>query len=390
MRLYSQGTACGLPQSVVGRVTLSGIPSPNSRADYVLLWKFTSPPTEADGYAAVLTPQDGSKWRIQVPLVHSLHGIDYIEEGDVARLDPNGYVRTLFRRGSPHNFILATDQCNSYCLMCSQPPKKVNDFDRLEEHLRLIDLIDRGTKELVITGGEPTLLKDGFLRLLSHCKEKLPCTAIHVLTNGRLFYYREFAEKLAAVAHPDLMLGIPIYSDIDSDHDYIVQAKGAFEETVTGLQNLGRYNVCVEVRIVLHALTCRRLPQIAEFIARNFPFAAQVVLMGMEMIGFVHKNMDLLWVDPHEYQGELLEATRTLYLAGMNVKIYNHQLCILDRKLWSFACKSISDWKNIYLEPCAGCVVRARCGGFFESAAKRHSSHIQAIKSPIHLGDSNP
>jgi MoaA/NifB/PqqE/SkfB family radical SAM enzyme len=43
------------------------------------------------------------------------------------------------------------------------------------------------------------------------------------------------------------MLGIPIYSDVDSEHDYVVQAKGAFEETVSGLHNLARYNVAVEI-----------------------------------------------------------------------------------------------------------------------------------------------
>ena len=103
--------------------------------------------------------------------------------------------------------------------------------------------------------------------------------------------------------------------------------------------------------------------------------------MGMEMVGFVHKNMDVLWIDPHDYQKELTEATRVLFLSGMNVKIYNHQLCVLDRQLWPFACKSISDWKNIYLEECNGCIVRDQCGGFFQSAAKKHSAYIRPLST---------
>jgi His-Xaa-Ser system radical SAM maturase HxsC len=198
-----------------------------------------------------------------------------------------------------------------------------------------------------------------------------------VLTNGRLFYYREFARRLGEIAHPDLMLGIPLYSDVDSEHDYVVQAKGAFEETVLGLHNLGRYNVPVEVRVVVHKQTYRRLPRLAQFISRNFPFAAHVALMGMEMFGFVHRNLDELWIDPHDYQAELREATETLFLAGMNVSIYNHQLCVLDEGLWPFARKSISDWKNIYLEECGRCGMREQCGGLFQSAAKRHSAYIK-------------
>ena len=169
--------------------------------------------------------------------------------------------------------------------MCSQPPKQVNDFDRISERLRLIELMDPDTKELGITGGEPTLFKDAFLDFIEHCKILLPRTVLHVLTNGRLFYYREFARRLGAIAHPDVMLGIPLYSHVDSERDYVVQAKGAFEETVLGIHHLGsrnraatssailgRYDVPVEIRVVLHRQIYRRLPQLAEFITRNFPF----------------------------------------------------------------------------------------------------------------------
>src|ERR1044072_2882814 len=103
------------------------------------------------------------------------------------------------------------------------------------------------TKELGITGGLPTLFKEAFLLLIERCKQRLPETALHVLTNGRMFSYREFARKLGEIAHPDIMLGIPLYSDVDCEHDYIVQAKDAFEETVLGLYNLSRYDVPVEI-----------------------------------------------------------------------------------------------------------------------------------------------
>jgi His-Xaa-Ser system radical SAM maturase HxsC len=274
-----------------------------------------------------------------------------------------------------------TDQCNSFCLMCSQPPKKIDDRERMAEHLRLIDLMDPHTHELGITGGEPTLFGDDFLRLIAHCKQKLPQTVLHVLSNGRLFFYRDFAKALGAIEHPNLMMGIPLYSDVDSEHDYVVQAKGAFEETMLGLYNLDRFRVPIEIRVVIHKQTYQRLPQLAEFIARNLPFASHVALMGMEMFGFANRNIDELWIDPYEYQPELVEATETLFQSGMNVSLYNHQLCVLDRRLWPFAKKSISDWKNIYLEECGKCTIRDLCGGLFQSAAKRHSKHIAPFLS---------
>jgi His-Xaa-Ser system radical SAM maturase HxsC len=383
MKLHSIGRARALEEPIIGRVTTDELPAYEARRDSVLMWRKLTPPVDTSGYMAVMTPAKAPAWDITAPLLHSISGFDYLSNGDVVYISPTGFVRTLYRRDSPHNFILATDQCNSFCLMCSQPPKQVNDFDRINEHLRLIDLIDHETAELGITGGEPTLFKDEFLRIIEYCRDKLPNTALHVLTNGRLFYYREFARKLGEIAHPDLMLGIPLYSDVDSEHDYVVQAKGAFEETVLGLQNLGRYNVPVEIRVVIHKQTYCRLPRLAEFISRNFPFAAHVALMGMEMFGFVHKNFDELWIDPYDYQAELLEATEILFLSGLNTSIYNHQLCVLDKGLWSFARKSISDWKNIYLSECEQCALREECGGLFQSAAKKHSAYIKPfIETP--------
>jgi hypothetical protein len=143
---------------------------------------------------------------------------------------------------------------------------------------------------------------------------------------------------------------------------------------------LGEFGVSVEIRVVVHAQTYDHLPILAEFIARNLPFAAHVAIMGLEMFGFTRINLDRLWIDPVEYRAELALAVETLALAGMNVSIYNHQLCTIPRELWPFAARSISDWKNVYFDECDGCDVRSQCGGFFESSTLKRSAHITPVK----------
>jgi His-Xaa-Ser system radical SAM maturase HxsC len=175
------------------------------------------------------------------------------------------------------------------------------------------------------------------------------------------------------------MLGIPLYSDVDFLHDYVVQAKGAWAETMEGFYNLARAGVRLELRVVLHKQTYSRLPQLAEFVYRNLPFVQHVALMGLEMFGFTNLNIPTVWIDPRDYAEELEAATKALAMRGMNVSIYNHQLCTLPRTVWPFARKSISDWKNVYLEECGACGVREFCGGFFQSARKRHSAHISPL-----------
>lgn len=283
------------------------------RPKHILVVDRLADDLDLTGYAGVLvgeraTPDElGS--RRALPVVHGVGDLGHLVEGDVVALNPTGYVRTLYRITSPHNALLATDRCNSFCLMCSQPPKEVDDSDRVAEHLRVIDLMSPETSELGITGGEPTLLKDGLLEVISRCKERLPTTALHVLSNGRLFYYGSLARRVAEIRHPDLMFGIPLYSDSDDQHDYVVQCRGAFDDTMVGLGNLGRYGVRAEVRVVIHSLTYRRLPEIAEFLYRNVPFAAHVALMGLEIMGFAIPNLDALWIDPWDYRDELEKAT---------------------------------------------------------------------------------
>lgn len=343
-----------------------------------------SPPgiSEVADFGAVLCRESFPE--STVPTVAGI-ATDHLSTGDVVRIEPSGHVRTLYRRNSQHNALFATDQCNSYCVMCSQPPRKVDDSGRMAEHLRLIELIDPATASLSITGGEPTLFKNDFLRLIAACKLHLPNTGLHVLTNGRMFYYDSFARELGRIAHPDLMLGVPLYSDLDYHHDHVVQAHGAFDQTMVGLHNLGRHSVPVEIRVVVHRQTWERLPQLAEFIYRNLTFADHVTFMGLEMMGFAIPNVSMLWIDPYDYAQQLEEAVLALADRGMSVSIYNHQLCTLPASVWTFARRSISDWKNEYLLECDRCAVLSACGGFFASCLqrKRYSAHIHPMQWPV-------
>jgi hypothetical protein len=137
----------------------------------------------------------------------------------------------------------------------------------------------------------------------------------------------------------------------------------------------------VEIRVVLHKLTYRRLAKLAGYIYRNFPFACHVALMGLELTGYTKPNLDVLWIDPFEYQDQLEEAVNVLVNRRMRVSIYNHQLCVLRRSLWPYARQAISDWKNVYIQECDECLLRDKCGGFFASGTKLHSAHIKPFKN---------
>ena len=303
---------------------------------------------------------------------------DYLGDQDVIRLSKEtGTVRVLYRNSSRNNSILVTEQCDHYCLMCSQPPKKEDDSWLLDEIKSLIPLIPRTAGEICFSGGEPTLYGERFLEILKMTKSYLPNTSVHILSNGRVFKDAAFTLAYADIKHPDMMVGIPIYSDDPTFHDYIVQAKGAFDETILGVLNLKRLKQKVEIRVVIHQQSIKRLKSLCEFLVRNLLFVDHVALMGLEITGFTRANLNILWIDPFDYRDLLSEAVWILVNNGINVSVYNHQLCLVNSDIWPYCRKSISDWKNEYLSECSRCAKRNECGGFFTSGIQsRYSDHI--------------
>ncbi len=306
--------------------------------------------------------------------------LDYLSGGDIISFGlDREQIRVLWRHQSKLNSVLLTERCDNYCLMCSQPPKTGNDDRLLDYAFELIRLLPPSTQGIAFTGGEPTIYGEGLINLLKLCGNLLPHAGVHILSNGRRFSDLTFASSYAEIGNPNMMVGIPIYGSEPALHDYVVQASGAFDETVRGILNLGQLRQRIEIRVVIHKQTAPQLPAIAEFIGRNLTFVDQVALMGLEMTGFARANIDALWIDPVDYQAELAEAVRRLDRRRITTMIYNHQLCLLDRDLWPFSVRSISDWKNEYHPECARCSVRESCGGFFFSAKHRTSKHIRAV-----------
>jgi His-Xaa-Ser repeat-associated downstream radical SAM protein len=383
MRLATVGRAVNIATPVVGTIRTTSV---EDRSNAILVTSLSNhTPDDLTGYRGLITTSHADDCSLflrnaGVPMVYAVRETEHLRGGDIVVLQSNGTIRTLCRPDSFHNALFVTERCNSNCLMCSQPPKDRDDTEHfLAINRELIQLMDPDTRVLGITGGEPTLLREDLCALLELLNHHLPTTHVQLLTNGRLFAWPDFAARFAQVRHPNLVLGIPLYSDSAVLHDYIVQAHGAFDQTVLGMHNLARWKVPVELRVVLHRLTIPRLVSLAEYTYRNLPFVLHVAFMGLEPTGYTPYNSDKLWIDPYDYQHELTQAVEHLSIRGMAVSIYNLQRCLLPRSLWSFAQKSISDWKNIYLPECDWCSERTACAGFFQSAAHVHGDHIHAI-----------
>lgn len=363
------GTPINIKEDILGRITLKNR-NVFSRKDYILVAENLS--NVPSGYSAVITNNqivsNGHACVVDEQELCKFH------EGDVVLITNKGEIIFLYEINSLHNAIFATERCNHRCIMCPQPPKE-SETDKTTFNLKLISLMDKNTREIGITGGEPTLIGDELFGLIRQIQKYQPQAAISLLTNGVKFADKSYAMKLALCKHHDLQIDIPIFSDIAEEHNRIVGAK-TFYKTVQGLYNLALFNQRIGLRVVVHKQTYKRLPQLADYIYHNFPFVSQVAFMQMETTGYASTNLDELWIDPYDYNEELKQAILLLANRGFRTFIFNAQLCVLPPEMREFAIASISDWKDEYLPECDGCKLRERCGGLFASNKEHHSAHI--------------
>lgn len=272
---------------------------------------------------------------------------------------------------SNDNTLFTTSRCNNRCIMCCQPPLDVDDIDELyQENIERIYNAPKNLPMIGITGGEPTLLGDRLITLVALIREQLPNTEIHILSNGRAFVDGDYAQRLADVGGGKLVVGVPFHSDYSKDHDIIAGCKGSFNETMLGLYNLASVGIYIELRIVMNALNYKRFFAMAEYIHRNLSFVDWVAFMGMEYVGYAVKHNRHIWIEPKEYVPQLTSAVRYLAEWNYDVCIYNIPLCLLPKQFHKFAVKSISDWKNKYLDICEQCSLKADCCGLFSTSIK--------------------
>jgi MoaA/NifB/PqqE/SkfB family radical SAM enzyme len=159
--------------------------------------------------------------------------------------------------------IKVSFSCNNHCLFCVQGKKReeIRDktFQEIKQEMRQAI---RDCQSIVLTGGEPTIRPD-FLEIVKYAK-KLGFGTIQIQTNGRMFAYREFCEKTINAGANEFSPAL--HGHIAELHDYLTAAKGSFEQTTKGIQNLKELGQKVVTNTVVTKSNYRNLPEIAKLL----------------------------------------------------------------------------------------------------------------------------
>ncbi len=323
-----------------------------------------------DGGLKNILPLTRDRSRFEVLEIALLdEGADLALGDVVAATESQRAFHVLYRESDQHHTVFVTNRCNSYCLMCSQPPTKHEDKWLIQEGIDVARHIRKPPPIIGFSGGEPLLEAPGFRAVLDRFLSVHPETWAEVLTNGRKFADPEVARQVLEGLPRKVSWMIPLYGHADLVHDYVVQSPGAFDETISGLLVLHEYHQVIQIRAVLVEPVLENLLQLCEFIAKNLPFVSDVALMGCEPTGFALANRDICEVDYERWGDVIAAAVKRLVDAGIRPVVMNIPLCLLPNQLWIYAAKSISDWKRVFDTECAECGVRDQCCGLFASYA---------------------
>ena len=156
--------------------------------------------------------------------------------------------------------------CDNNCRPCVIAEKRPCGSLNENQIFELIDNLPEEVDEVQITGGEPTLYP--FLpEVLKRIKSKNINTIMQ--TNGTGFSDKELCEKcLPYLDH----VHIAIHSCFPEVHDFIVQSKGMWEKTITGLYNIKDYkDTCITTQTVLSKYNILTIYDTFDFIQSIIP-----------------------------------------------------------------------------------------------------------------------
>jgi MoaA/NifB/PqqE/SkfB family radical SAM enzyme len=254
------------------------------------------------------------------------------------------------------------NNCNSCCVMCTSLMPVAKDYvePSTEEVLRQIDGCSDGS--FTITGGEPLIRRDIF-RILEYINEEYPEKKIKLITNGRLFCYPKFVEKLQNVKK--LCVVTELHAADDELHDEITQSPGSFEQSLGGIKRLLAEGFKVEFRIVVSKLNYKEVPGIAELVVKEFREVDKVVIFPIDIIGNAFRNKERTVVKYKELVPYVCRAVKA--------ELYHIPYCVIGKDYYKFIKKGVTvkERRVVLAKVCKGCRFETECPRVWKTYAKQ-------------------
>lgn len=278
--------------------------------------------------------------------------------------------------------ILLWNRCNNNCLMCTRPesffrssskPYAFEIFSaRLARYLkgdRTAFKRRRGDADyFLLTGGEPTLHPD-FFRLVELFASTEAPGGVCVLTNGRMFAYRDFARRFCALPYDKLRVAVSLCGPDAETHDEVAGCPGSFEQAVAGMKNLLAFRtgkLTLEIRLVLHGMSAARLRSTLALLERELGHEGYCLTL------LFHKSTGRAVRNSRRLDLSLVGASARVAAVGKQLSVFDYRLyhfplCVLPVPLRERAAATLAPSDAVFpREKCAACSLRPCCCGLLK------------------------
>lgn len=270
--------------------------------------------------------------------------------------------------------------CNHNCIICPLNDKDRNSkqFSR-EEIMKLIEEENLSAgDDITISGGEPTLCE--FLpELLAHLSnQKL---RIAMFSNVHKFTSEKFTKRIGdAIKGGEFVVITALHSAKPQIHDRLTGTKGSFETSLHGIRNLMTNGIPVILKIIINKMNVQELPQLAKFIAQNFPPQIGVQFTSMDYTGRAAENLRELAVGFIEIRKPFEEALEILINGCRKpypVSVVEMPLCACAPKYWKLFCHFSGD--AMYAAPNAEGIIYDAPKGYAACCTECQNCHMQCF-----------
>lgn len=185
--------------------------------------------------------------------------------------------------------IRLTDVCNQNCLFCNFT-EEVKPLDLTELKKELLVILKTGDRELVFSGGEPTV----YPQILSAIKlaKEVGFTEIELQTNGLLLANPQLVKEYQQVGLTAVFIGL--HSNKPEIYDQLTGVKGGFTLAVQAIKNLLAAKIKVRINIVINKLNYEQLLDLTRYIHENFPKIESIDYSFIVSQGKTLKNAHLV------------------------------------------------------------------------------------------------
>jgi len=249
--------------------------------------------------------------------------------------------------------------CNNDCIHCMVSEELARGKCLSLEELKRMIYSKRNDK-IDFFGGEPAI-QPHFLEALRYAKSLgIKCW---LGTNARVFYYKEFAKRIAETGID--MVRSSVYGHDAKLHDSITTVPGSFNQTIGGIKNILKYKIPLIVNVVIMKPNYRHLEEITKLLIGLG--VSDIKYSSLILRGNAYKNRKSLAVEISKVKPYLQKALKNAAECNIKIRIEKNPICIAPEFAEHFIKESDPrvDPNEMFSksEKCKKCKYNSRCVG---------------------------